>query len=104
MGAERPYKHLGRSLPRASRRPRPYGALRYAPPGNELTLEFAKELVKQEKVGPVAADMLAMRLLDQRLHRPLGPDSLKSEEGVLRLDATLAGLFAFPASQTVQGP
>ena len=70
--------------------------------GDELTLEFAKELVKQEKVGQgEATDMLAIGFStnDYSAHA-FGPNSLELEEGVLRLDATLAGLFAF-VDQTV---
>lgn len=103
--AERPYKHLGRTFPHklgAEKASDFYGSLRYAPMGDELTLDFAKELVKQEKVGQgEATDMLAISFStnDYTAHA-FGPNSLESEEGVLRLDATLANLFAF-VDQTV---
>jgi predicted AlkP superfamily pyrophosphatase or phosphodiesterase len=98
--AERPYKHLGRTFPHRLATDTPadfYGALRYVPMGDELTLEFAKELVRQEKVGEgPATDMLAIGFsTNDYIAHAFGPNSLESEEGVLRLDATLADLFAF---------
>jgi predicted AlkP superfamily pyrophosphatase or phosphodiesterase len=103
--AERPYKHLGRTFPHelgAEKASDFYGALRYAPMGDELTLDFAKELVKQEKVGQgEATDMLAIGFsTNDYIAHAFGPNSLESEEGVLRLDATLADLFEF-IDQTV---
>jgi predicted AlkP superfamily pyrophosphatase or phosphodiesterase len=70
--------------------------------GDELTLEFAKEIVKQEKVGQgEATDMLAIGFsTNDYIAHAFGPNSLESEEGVLRLDRTLADLFAF-VDQTV---
>ncbi|HEX6114527.1 MAG TPA: alkaline phosphatase family protein [Geminicoccaceae bacterium] len=103
--SERPYKHLGRAFPHklgAEKASDFYGALRYTPMGDELTLEFAKELVKQEKVGQgEATDMLAISFsTTDYIAHAFGPNSLESEEGVLRLDTTLADLFAF-VDQTV---
>ena len=103
--AERPYKHLGRTFPHklgAEKASDFYGALRYTPMGDELTLEFAKELVRQEKVGQgEATDMLAIGFsTTDYIAHAFGPNSLESEEGVLRLDATLADLFEF-VDQTV---
>jgi predicted AlkP superfamily pyrophosphatase or phosphodiesterase len=103
--AERPYKHLGRTFPHklgAQKASDFYGSLRYAPMGDELTLDFAKEVVKHEKVGQgEATDMLAIGFsTNDYIAHAFGPNSLESEEGVLRLDATLADLFAF-VDQTV---
>jgi predicted AlkP superfamily pyrophosphatase or phosphodiesterase len=103
--AERPYKHLGRTFPHnlgAENAADFYGALRYVPMGDELTLEFAKELVRQEKVGRgEATDMLAIGFsTNDYIAHAFGPNSLEAEEGVLRLDATLADLFAF-VDQTI---
>jgi predicted AlkP superfamily pyrophosphatase or phosphodiesterase len=98
--AERPYKHLGRTFPHRLTADKPadfYGALRYAPMGDELTLEFAKEVVRQEKVGQGdATDMLAIGFsANDYIAHAFGPNSLEAEDGMLRLDATLADLFAF---------
>jgi predicted AlkP superfamily pyrophosphatase or phosphodiesterase len=70
--------------------------------GDELTLDFAKEVVKQEKIGQGdATDMLAISFsTNDYIAHAFGPNSLEAEEGVLRLDATLANLFQF-VDQTV---
>ena len=103
--SERPYKHLGRTFPHPLAGAQPadfYGGLRYTPMGDELTLDFAKELVRQEQVGQGdATDMLAISFsANDYITHAFGPNSLESEEGVLRLDAMLADLFAF-VDQTV---
>jgi predicted AlkP superfamily pyrophosphatase or phosphodiesterase len=98
--AERPYKHLGRTFPHKLGTEKAsdfYGSLRYVPMGDELTLEFAKELVRQEQVGQgEATDMLAISFsANDYITHAFGPNSLEAEEGLLRLDDTLADLFAF---------
>src|SRR5690606_26411498 len=103
--AERPYKHLGRTFPHklgAEKASDFYGALRYVPMGDELTLAFAQELVQQEQVGQgEATDMLGISFsTNDYIAHAFGPNSLEAEEGVLRLDATLADLFQF-VDQTV---
>ena len=103
--SERPYKHLGRTFPHklgAEKASDFYGALRYTPVGDELTIEFAKELARQEKLGQGdATDMLAISLsTTDYIAHAFGPNSLESEEAMLRLDATLADLFDF-VDQTV---
>ncbi len=103
--AERPYKHLGRTFPHklgAEKASDFYGALRYVPMGDELTLDFAKEAVTHENVGQGdATDMLAISFsANDYITHAFGPNSLEAEEGLLRLDATLADLFAF-IDQTV---
>jgi predicted AlkP superfamily pyrophosphatase or phosphodiesterase len=103
--SERPYKHLGRTFPHPLAGEEPadfYGALRYVPMGDELTLDFAKELVRQENVGQgEATDMLAISFsANDYVTHAFGPNSLETEENLLRLDATLAALFEF-VDQTV---
>jgi predicted AlkP superfamily pyrophosphatase or phosphodiesterase len=103
--SERPYKHLGRTFPHPLAGSKPsdfYGGLRYTPMGDELTLDFAKKLVKQEKIGQgEATDMLAISFsTNDYITHAFGPNSLEAEDGMLRLDATLADLFAF-IDQTV---
>lgn len=98
--SERPYKHLGRSFPHELAAEEPadfYGALRYTPMGDELTVEFAKELVNREGVGQgEATDMLAISLsTNDYIAHAFGPNSLEAEDGMLHLDATLADLFGF---------
>lgn len=103
--SERPYKHLGRTFPHKLAAEKPsdfYGALRYTPMGDELTLDFAKELMTQEKVGQGEfTDMMAIGFsTNDYIFHAFGPNSLEAEEGVLRLDRTLAALFEF-IDQTV---
>ncbi len=68
--SERPYKHLGLTFPHALGAEKAsdfYGALRYTPMGDELTLEFAKEVMEQEKLGQgEATDMLAISFSTRR--------------------------------------
>lgn len=78
-----------------------FSALRVTPSADELTLAFVKELVKQEKLGQghspaVLPDMLAISFsATDAIGHTFGPHSLEYEDNLLRLDATLADLFAF---------
>ena len=86
--------------------PHPYGPgdgklftnlLTFSPAGDELTAEFAKVLVENEGLGqdPVP-DYLSVSFSSvDYIGHAFGPSSLESEDGIIRLDRVLAGLFAF---------
>jgi predicted AlkP superfamily pyrophosphatase or phosphodiesterase len=99
---DRPYeadfKPMGRTFPH------PYGEDKYlylrlalTPAGDELTLNFAKTLIENEKVGQgTATDFMAISFSStDYVGHLFGPSSLESEDNILRLDKNLAELFAF---------
>jgi predicted AlkP superfamily pyrophosphatase or phosphodiesterase len=97
---EKSYKHLGKTFPHPLGNEKAksfYAALRFTPMGDSLTLHFVKELMVQEKIGQgEAIDMLAVSFsATDYLGHAFGPDSLEAEDNLLRLDQTLADLFAF---------
>jgi len=98
---EKGYKHLNATFPHALGNAKKdsdfYKALRFTPMGDEVTLAFAKELIKQESLGQKeATDMLAISFsATDYLGHAWGPNSLEYEDNMLRLDATLADLFGF---------
>jgi len=68
-----------------------------SPAGDELTLEFAKTLLLQEKLGQDdITDYLSISFssTDYVAHL-FGPSSLEGEDNILRLDRLLAELFRF---------
>ncbi|MEJ2476260.1 MAG: alkaline phosphatase family protein, partial [Desulfobacterales bacterium] len=71
--------------------------LTLSPAGDELTLEFAKELVVREELGQDdIPDYLSISFSStDYVGHMFGPSSLESEDNLLRLDKTLAELFAF---------
>jgi predicted AlkP superfamily pyrophosphatase or phosphodiesterase len=92
---ERPPTGMGRSFPH--RLPdKPASLLRFTPFGDELTVDFALELLERERLGRGAGtDLLAISLsCTDYIGHCFGPDSLEAEDNLLRLDATLARLFA----------
>lgn len=97
---EKGYKKLGTTFPHPLSNENPedfYSSLRYTPMGDELTLDFAFELMKQENLGfDDATDMMAISFsaLDYVGHA-FGPNSLEYEDHILRIDAILAELFDF---------
>lgn len=96
---ERSYKHLGRTFPHAYDAERSgdfYGALTYSPVGDELVLSLAQDLLEAEQLGRgEATDFLALSFSStDYVGHAFGPDSLEAEDNLLRLDATLARLFA----------
>jgi predicted AlkP superfamily pyrophosphatase or phosphodiesterase len=102
---EKSYKKLGRTFPHPLANEKAsdfYGGLRYTPMGDEVTLNFTKELIKQEKVGQGAAiDFLSISFsATDYLGHAFGPNSLEAEDNLLHLDRTLADLFAF-VDQTI---
>lgn len=86
--------------------PYPYGPQSYpyfttmlsmSPASDEVTADFAKTLIHNEKLGNSSnTDYLAISFSanDYIIHAN-GPSSIEAEDGLLRLDAVLADLFAF---------
>ena len=74
-----------------------YSLLRVTPYADQLTLAFVKELVRQEKLGQAKSpDVLAISFsATDSIGHTFGPHSLEYEDNLLRLDITLAELFAF---------
>ena len=71
--------------------------LTLSPAGDELTLDFAKALITNEKLGEdEVPDYLSVSFssTDYVAHM-FGPSSLESEDTILQLDRILADLFAF---------
>lgn len=86
--------------------PHPYGKaddkyfttlLTVSPAGDEMTLDFAKSLMTNEGLGKDdITDYLSVSLSStDYVGHIFGPSSLEAEDNILRLDRTLADLFAF---------
>ena len=86
--------------------PHPYGQadgkyfttfLTLSPAGDELTLDFAKTLIDAEQLGQDdVPDYLSVSFSStDYVGHLFGPSSLESEDNLLRLDRTLADLFAY---------
>lgn len=95
---EKSYGYLGRTFPHALGNDDAeafYAALRFTPMGDELTLNFVKELMSQEKLGQgQGVDMLAVSFsATDYIGHAFGPNSLEAEDNLLRLDRTLAELL-----------
>ena len=86
--------------------PHPFGSadngyfttfLTLSPVGDELTLNFAKELLVKEELGKDdITDYLSISFSStDYVGHVFGPNSLESEDNLLRLDKTLAELFSF---------
>ncbi len=71
--------------------------LTVSPAGDELTLEFAKAAIDAEHIGSDdITDFLGVSFsATDYIGHFFGPSSLESEDNILRLDRTLANLFAF---------
>jgi predicted AlkP superfamily pyrophosphatase or phosphodiesterase len=71
--------------------------LTLSPAGDRLTLDFARELVRQEKLGQDdVPDYLSVSFsATDYVGHIFGASSLESEDNILQLDRTLADLFAF---------
>lgn len=74
-----------------------YTLLMASPIVDELTVDFAKAVIENEKLGQDdVPDYLALSLsCTDYIGHLFGPASLESEENLLRLDRTLADLFVF---------
>jgi len=68
-----------------------------SPAGDDLTADFAKALIDSEGLGrDDVPDYLSISFSSiDYIGHDFGPSSLESEDGILRLDRTLAGLFTF---------
>ena len=86
--------------------PHPYGTadnkyfttlLTLSPAGDDLTLDFAKTLIAAEQLGRnEVTDYLSVSFSStDYVGHLFGPSSLETEDNLLRLDRTLADLFAF---------
>ena len=71
--------------------------LTLSPAGDEMTLDFAKKLIENEDIGQDAVtDYLSVSFSStDYVGHIFGPSSLEAEDNLLRLDKTLADLFAF---------
>lgn len=67
------------------------------PFGNSLTFDFAKQLIENEKMGADSiTDLIAISFSSpDYIGHAFGPNSVEEEDNYLRLDRTLADLFAF---------
>ncbi len=90
--------------------PHPYGPatskyfgnfITFSPAGDELTLDFAKTIINNEKLGQDdVTDFLAISFsTTDYVGHIFGPSSLEAEDNMLRLDRTLANLFAYVDKQ-----
>lgn len=95
---EADFKSLGRTFPHG------YGDDKYlnlivglTPAIDELTLEFAKLTIEQEKLGVgEVTDFFAVSFsATDYVGHLFGPSSLESEDNILRLDRILASFFEF---------
>ncbi|HIF9408430.1 TPA: alkaline phosphatase family protein [Photobacterium damselae] len=101
---EVPHEHKTRIADFGTHFPHHYGTstdkyystlLTLSPAGDELTAEFANELLKQERLGQSSAtDYLAISFAsnDYVIHM-FGPNSLETEDNLIRLDRTIAKLL-----------
>jgi hypothetical protein len=97
--AARPEPTLGRSFPHpllAQSDALFFAALRHTPFLDTLTAAFATELITREKIGQTGSlDYLSVSFSGHDyIGHAYGPDSMETEDSLLRLDATLAALFA----------
>ena len=74
-----------------------YASLIATPFGDELTADFAKTLIKEEKLGlGKSTDFMAISFsVTDYIGHVFGPSSLEAEDNVLRVDRLLADLFRF---------
>ena len=74
-----------------------YASLIATPFGDELTADFAKTLIKTEKLGQGRhTDFMAISFsVTDYIGHVFGPSSLEAEDNILRLDRLLADLFKF---------
>ena len=74
-----------------------YASLIATPFGDELTADFAKALIKAEKVGQGEhTDFMSISFsVTDYIGHVFGPSSLEAEDNVLRVDKLLADLFDF---------
>ncbi|VVS91591.1 alkaline phosphatase family protein [Desulfoluna spongiiphila] len=78
-----------------------YASLIATPFGDELTADFAKTLIKEEKLGKGPhTDFLAVSFsVTDYIGHLFGPSSLEAEDNILRIDKLLADLFRYVDEQ-----
>ena len=78
-----------------------YTSLIATPFGDELTADFAKTLIKEEKLGQgKGTDFMAISFsVTDYIGHVYGPSSLEAEDNILRVDRLLADLFQFVDKQ-----
>ena len=78
-----------------------YQLLTLSPIGDMLTARFAKELIENEQLGEDdVTDYLSISFSStDRIGHMFGPNSLESEDQIIRLDGILADLFSFVDQQ-----
>jgi Type I phosphodiesterase / nucleotide pyrophosphatase len=78
-----------------------YASLVATPFGDELTADFAKTLIKEEKLGKGrATDFMSISFsVTDYIGHVFGPSSLEAEDNILRVDRLLADLFKFIDAQ-----
>lgn len=93
MGFGRTFSHTFAPL----QEPGLYRGLTLGPQSDELTLNFATNLIQQEQLGKDdVPDYLSVGFSSTDIIAHwFGPSSLESEDNLLRLDRTLAKLFSF---------
>ncbi|GAB3019136.1 alkaline phosphatase family protein [Bowmanella dokdonensis] len=74
-----------------------YGMLSYTPFGDQITAEFARQLVKEHKLGKdEVTDYLSVSFsVNDYVGHMFGPNSLEAEDHLIKLDSTLADFFYF---------
>ncbi|MDH3998158.1 MAG: alkaline phosphatase family protein [Desulfuromonadales bacterium] len=97
-------KGYGRTFPHQfgeAGNPLLYTQLLVSPVGDELLLDFAKELMRHEELGQDAVpDYFSISFSGvDAINHFFGPSSLENEEVMRRLDATLAELLTFVDKQ-----
>ena len=98
--SEKSYQKLGRTFPHPLGNQNPkdyYSSLPFTPMGDQLTLDFVRELMRQERIGQQdSLDYVSISLsATDYVGHAFGPNSLEAEDNLLRLDQALADLFAF---------
>ncbi len=91
---------FGRVFPHAygsAKSPNFNNYLTFSPAGDELTLDFAEALIEAEEIGTdTITDYLSISFSStDYVGHLFGNSSLEAEDNLLRLDRTLANLFAF---------
>ena len=95
---ERPLPGLERQFPHALGDSADfYSRLRATPFADRMLMEFAKEVIAREQLGQRGAtDVLAVSFsATDYIGHQFGPESREAEDNLIRLDETLAELFAY---------
>lgn len=97
---EKGYYELGGSFPKDYDNEKDaeyYGGLRFSPAGDELTLDLARELIRQEKIGKNGVpDVLTVSLSGQDyVGHAWGTHSLEYEDQFLQVDRMLGDFLDF---------